>query len=87
MKPTVVSRTRVGNDRWRTAMRYSLTNARPNPVTVTLVQDGIDWGYADTRIVDESLKSERTNVDRVEWQVPVPANGEAVVTATFETRY
>lgn len=87
VKPTLVERVRINANKWRNAMRYTLTNARPEPVTVTLVQNGVDFGYADTRIVEESLASTRVDVNTVEWQVPVPANGEAVVTAVFETRY
>jgi len=85
VQPTVVERTRLGGDRWRTRMRYTLTNARPRAVTVELVQSGLDW--SDTRITEESRKSERPNAGSATWQVPVPANGEAVVTATFDTRY
>lgn len=85
VQPTTLSRTRLGSDRWRTAVRYRLTNARARDVTVELVQAGLDWG--DTRVVEESHPSERTDVGTATWQVPVPANGEAVVTATFDTRY
>ena len=52
--------------------------------TVLVAQDGL---YGDVRISDESLKSERVSADRVEWQVPVPANGKVELTATFDTRY
>jgi hypothetical protein len=65
-------------------MRYTLTNAGPRPVTVDLVQAGL-WG--DTRIVDQSMRSERLSADEARWRVPVPANGEATVTATFDSRY
>jgi len=51
---------------------------------VDLVQSGF-WG--DSRVQDESLKSSRRSADEVMWRVPVPANGKAVVTATFDTRY
>jgi hypothetical protein len=84
VKPVVERRERLGADRWRTTMRYTLTNARPNPVTVHLMQSGL-WG--DTRIVTESMPSQRRSADDALWTVPVPANGEAVVTATFDTRY
>ncbi|PAL22870.1 DUF4139 domain-containing protein [Sphingopyxis sp. GW247-27LB] len=84
VQPTVVSRTRKGDSRWVTRMRYTVSNARPEPVTVLLAQDGL---YGDVRIGDENLKSERVSADRVEWQVPVPANGKVDVTATFDTRY
>ncbi|USU08235.1 DUF4139 domain-containing protein [Sphingomonadaceae bacterium OTU29MARTA1] len=83
--PVVVERTRLSEWKWRTAMRYTLTNAKRTPVTVELTQSGFDW--TDTRIIAESRKSERRDADSTVWQVPVPANGETIVTATFETRY
>lgn len=84
VRPMVTERTRVNSSRWKTSMRYVLTNAGPKPVTVDLIQDGL-WG--DTRITAESRKSERLTADQALWQVEVPANGEAEVTATFDTRY
>ncbi len=84
VKPVVEQRTRLGWGRWKTQMRYTLTNATPKPVTVDLVQAGL-WG--DTRIEVESMKSERLSADQTRWRVPVPANGEATVTATFDSRY
>jgi hypothetical protein len=84
VRAVVERRERVNGDRWRTTMRYTLTNARPNPVAVDLLQQGL-WG--DTRIVEESLPSDRRAADAAFWHVPVPANGEATVTATFDTRF
>lgn len=84
VRPIVTQRTRVNSDRWKTSMRYVLSNAGPKPVMVDLIQDGL-WG--DTRIAEESRKSERLTADQALWQVEVPANGEAEVTATFDTRY
>ena len=84
IQSTVVSRTRKSDSRWVTKMKYVVTNARPGPVTVDLAQSGL-WG--DVRITDESLKSNRVSADRVEWAVPVPANGKTEVTATFDSRY
>ncbi|WP_395613574.1 DUF4139 domain-containing protein [Allosphingosinicella sp.] len=84
VKPTVERRERINADRWRTTMRYVLTNARPNAVTVDLMQSGL-WG--DTRITQESQPSERRSADDALWRVQVPANGEVTVTATFDTRY
>jgi len=84
VQPVVEKREKLSNSRWRTTMRYTLTNARPQAVTVDLVQMGL-WG--DTRISDESLKSTRRSADEALWRVTVPANGEARVTATFDTRY
>jgi hypothetical protein len=85
VQPTTVSRTRLGDSRWRTAMRYRLTNARSRPVTVELAQSGLDW--ADVRVVEDSAKGERRDAGTLVWKVAVPANGSAVVTATFDTRY
>jgi hypothetical protein len=84
VRPVVEERTRLGGDRWRTKMRYTLTNAGPRSIVVDLVQAGL-WG--DTRIVDESMKSSRLSADETRWKVNVPANGEATVTATFDTRH
>ena len=86
VKPVVEKRERVTSDggRWRTTMRYTLTNASSRAVTVDLVQAGL-WG--DTRIAAESIKSDRRSADETLWRVGVPANGEAVVTATFDSRY
>jgi hypothetical protein len=84
VKPVVEKRERLSNSRWRTTMRYDLTNARPEAVSVDLVQDGL---YGDVRVIEQSLVGVRTSADRIEWKVPVPANGSAVVTAVFDTRY
>jgi hypothetical protein len=83
VRPVVEERTRLASNRWRTKMRYMLTNAGPKPVTVDLVQSGL-WG--DTRIAEESQRSERLSADETRWRVSVPANGEATVTATFDSR-
>jgi hypothetical protein len=85
VQPTVVFHTRGSSDRWRSVMRYRLTNARAKAVTVELVQSGLQ--FSDTRIVEQSRPGERRNANNVAWLVPVPANGEAVVTATFDTRF
>jgi hypothetical protein len=84
VQPVVERRERASPTRWRTSMRYRLTNAGPAPVTIILTQDGL-WG--DTRIVSESQPSERRSADEAVWRVNVPANGETIVTATFDTRY
>jgi hypothetical protein len=68
-------------------MRYTLTNARPQPVTVDLSQSGLDSYWDDTRIIDETIRSERLSSDRVLWRVPVPANGTVNLDVTFQTRH
>jgi hypothetical protein len=84
VKSTVEERKAEGLFRWKTAMRYTLTNALPRPVTVDLIQQGL-WG--DTKVVAESQASHRRDADSAEWAVEVPANGQASVTATFDSKY
>ncbi|GGD99447.1 hypothetical protein GCM10011529_01980 [Polymorphobacter glacialis] len=84
VKSTTEKRERINSDRWKTAMRYTLTNALPKPVSVKLIQNGL-WG--DTRITAQSQPAQRTNADSAIWTVTVPANGKSEVTATFDTRF
>jgi len=87
VRPVVEQRERLGDQRWRTSMRYTLTNARATAVVIDLTQAGLDNYWDDTRIVSESQKSERRSSDEAVWKVTVPANGAATVTAVFDTRY
>jgi hypothetical protein len=84
VKPVVEKRERLSSRRWRTSMKYTLTNASPRAVSVTLQQDGL-WG--DTRIQSESMRSTRPNADMAEWKVNVPANGTDEVTVVFDSAY
>jgi hypothetical protein len=72
----------------RTTMNYTLTNARPAPVTVDLIQAGLDrsW-YHDTRVVSETVPGTQRSLDERLYHIAVPANGSTVVTAVFDTRY
>ena len=76
-------------DYWRTTMRYTLTNAKPEPVTVEMSQGGLDngWWTRDFRVVSEDVPGEQINADRRQYLVTVPANGKRVVRVTYETRY
>ena len=85
--PVVEKRERLSGDKWRTTMRYRITNARPQPVTVEVAQNGLDSWWKDTRIESESQPSERPSADEALWKVAVPANGEATLNAVFITRY
>lgn len=85
--PIVEKRESISITRWRTMMRYTLTNARAQEVTVELAQAGLDNWWHDTKIIAESQKSDRADADEAVWQVRVPANGTTTVTATFETGY
>jgi hypothetical protein len=76
-------------DYWRTTMRYTLTNAKPAPVQVELVQGGLDYGWwaRDFRVVSEDVAGEQLNADRRKYVIEVPANGRREVRVTYETRY
>lgn len=72
---------------WRTHMSYHLTNARALPVTVDVVQAGLDNGWGDTRVSAESMHGTQRNADERVWHVTIPAQGEVVLTAQIDTRY
>lgn len=72
---------------WQTVMRYRVTNAGPTPATVEVIQQGLDNGWHDARVPNESLPGEQRGPDQRVWQVPVPAGGETVLNVTFDTRY
>ena len=72
----------------RTTMAYTLTNARPEPVTVDLVQTGLDQPYYhDTRVVSETVPGVQRSLNDRLYRVAIPANGETVLTVVYDTRY
>jgi hypothetical protein len=75
-------------DIYRTTVRYTLTNARPEPITADVIQDGLNWYYYDwTRVVSESIKGKRTAQSSIQWAVPVPANGSTDLVVVYDTRW
>lgn len=74
---------------WRTTMLYKLTNAKSQPVTVGLIQSGLDrgWWSRDYRVLSETIAGQQINADQRKWDVPVPANGSKEITVVFDTRY
>lgn len=74
---------------YRTKMKYVVTNAKPTPVTVDVIQGGINqWYWAnDTRVPEESQPGTQLNADERSWEVAVPANGKVELTVTFLTRW
>jgi hypothetical protein len=74
---------------YRTTMRYTLTNAKPAPVDVELVQGGLDrgWWGNDFRVTSEDVPGEQVNAGNRKYVISVPANGKRVVRVTYETRY
>src|SRR3546814_5924352 len=67
-------------------MRYEISNAKTQPISVDLTQAGLDFALNDTRLIEESQKSQRISSDAARWTVNVPANGSITLTATFAKR-
>ncbi len=76
-------------DYYRTTMRYTLTNAKPEAVEVELTQGGLNryWWSRDYRVTSEDVEGEQLNVNSRLYRITVPANGERVVRVTYETRF
>lgn len=74
---------------YRTKMKYIVSNAKPMPVTVDVIQAGLgQWYWArDTRVPEESLPGTQIDADQRLWEVSVPANGKVELTVTFLTRW
>lgn len=72
---------------WRNQMKYVVTNAKPEPVTVDVIQAGLGqwWWWRGLRVGEESIKGVQDSFDERRWEVPVPANGKVELTATFIT--
>ena len=79
---TLVASSKISKTRSRYEMKYLLRNARAQPVTVELRQGGLG---RDGKVTDESQASRRIDAATLGWSVPVPANGETVLTFTVET--
>jgi hypothetical protein len=74
---------------YRTKMKYIVTNAKATPVTVDVVQGGLNqwWWANDTRVPEESIKGEQVDADTRTYAVAVPANGKVELTVTYLTRW
>jgi len=87
VQPRLVSNERVAprilnTQRSRYRMEYTVRNARSEPVVVEVRQTGLG---RDTEIQDQSIQGEMRDARTIVWRVPVPANGQTVLTATIET--
>ena len=71
-------------NRWRTRyqVEYTVRNARSDAVTVEVRQHGLG---RDTELGAQSIQGELKDADTIVWRVPVPANGETILTATIVT--
>jgi hypothetical protein len=84
LQPTVVSTDKRSTTKTRYEMSYVVRNARAEPVTVQVRQGGLG---RDGKLIEESLKSTRLNAQTLSWDVPVPANGETILTFTVDSGY
>lgn len=76
------TRERINRFRTRYVMTYTVRNARSEPVTVIVRQEGLG---RSTRVIEESLKRSKSDARLLQWDVPVPANGETLLNFTLET--
>lgn len=74
---------------YRTTMKYTITNAKPEPATVEFVQAGLDrgWWSRDYRVVSEDVPGEQITPGKRKYEVTVPAEGKREIRVTYETRY
>src|SRR3546814_6622669 len=63
VKTTVQSRERLSSSKWRTSMRYEISNAKTQPISVDLTKAGLDFDLTDTRILEERQKNKRISSD------------------------
>jgi len=82
VQPTLVASEKISRVRTRYAMSYVLRNARSEPVTVELRQDGL---WRNGKVETESLPSRRIDASTLGWSVPVPANGQTTLTFTVDS--
>ncbi|HEY0103881.1 MAG TPA: DUF4139 domain-containing protein [Brevundimonas sp.] len=70
--------------RWRTRfeMEYTVRNARSEAVVVEVRQHGLG---RDTQLQAQSIEGVVQDANTIVWRVPVPANGETVLTAAVVT--
>jgi hypothetical protein len=80
VQPTLEQTNRVSRRKVEYTMSYLLRNARAEPVTVTLRQDGL---WRENSVLQESARGRRTDADSFAWDIPVPANGEATLKVTL----
>lgn len=68
---------------FETAYQITIRNAKKEPVVVQ-VQEPIpgDW-----LVISESLKHKKLSANAVEWKIPVPAEGETILTYRVRVKY
>ncbi len=80
VQPTLVSSEKISKSRTRYSMSYLLRNAKPEPVTVELKQDGL---WRDGKVETESLPSRRIDASTLGWSVSKPRQRRSRRLLTF----
>jgi hypothetical protein len=84
VQPSLDTRERINRFRTRYVMTYTVRSARSEPVTVVVRQEGL---WRSTSVIEESLKHSKADARMLQWDVPVPANGETQLKFTLETSW
>jgi hypothetical protein len=84
VQPTLTASEKVSRWRSKNSMAYKIVNAQNKPVTVEIRQGGL---WRNGKVDRESLKSRRIDAQTLGWSVPVPANGETVLSFTVDNSW
>jgi hypothetical protein len=80
VQPTLLATRRITRRKTEYDMSYILRSARSSASIVTLRQYGL---WRENSVIKESIAGRRVDSSSFAWDVPVPANGEAVLTFTI----
>jgi hypothetical protein len=81
--PATITIAEKNKEYWRTQMRFTVTNARSQPVSVDLRQFGLRGWDEQTRILSETVEGRPNGSDERTWRVKVPANGRTDLVVTY----
>lgn len=80
VQPTLVATRRITRRKTEYDMSYLVRSARSSASVVTVRQFGL---WRENSVIKESIAGRRVDSSSFAWDVPVPANGEAVLTFTI----
>jgi len=72
----------LGPDHWRDTYEVTLRNHKEEDIIVTVVEPALGW--REWRITDTNLDYTKVSSSKIEFQVPVSANGESKMIYTIE---
>jgi len=80
VQPTLLATRRITRRKTEYDMSYLVRSARSSASVVTVRQFGL---WRENSVIKESIPGRRVDSSSFAWDVPVPANGEAVLTFTI----